>query len=396
MNCISQLRHQDPRTRTYLGSPSIVRLLDGSLLATHDYFGPGCPRNHEGEEHLTSVYRSQDDGVSWRNITHISGQYWSSLFVHGGSPHILGTSAQYGSIVVRRSADGGFTWSHPKDETTGLLFRGGAFHDPPNYHCAPMPVVLSGGRIWRAFEDCDPLKWGVGFRALVISADEDADLLQASNWRMTNRLPYDQRTDPPQFGRNSEGGAGWLEGNVVEDPDGRLWNVMRVHSAPVLNKAAMVRILDDGARLEFDPEAGFIDFPGGMSKFTIRRDPQTGFYWTLSNDMEDAPDGRPRIRRNRLSIFASSDLRTWRKRRTLLEDSLESDPERSVKQTGFQYVDWQFDREDLIYLVRTAYDGAHSFHDSNRITFHRVRDFRSLLEEEGRHSEAFSPPPPPL
>ncbi len=35
--------------------------------------------------------------------------------------------------------------------------------------------------------------------------------------------------------------------------------------------------------------------------------------------------------------------------------------------------------EDIIYLVRTAYKGAHNFHDANRITFHRLRAFRSLL-----------------
>lgn len=387
MNCLSQLRHQDPRTRTYLGSPSITRLPDGHLLASHDYFGPGCPRNHEGEEHLTSVYRSEDSGRTWRNITHISGQYWSSLFVHRGSAYILGTSAQYGSIVIRRSDDGGFTWTHPADETTGLLFRGGPFHDPPNYHGAPVPVLVAKGRIWRAFEDCDPLRWGVGFRACVVSADEGCNLLTASKWLMTNTLPYDQDTDPPEFGNNPQRGSGWLEGNVVEGPDGAMWNILRVHSAPVLNKAAMVRIRDDGGSLVFDPATGFIDFPGGMSKFTIRRDPESGLYWTLSNDMRDNPDGTPRIRRNRLSLFSSPDLRTWTHRRTLLEDSLESSPERSVTLTGFQYVDWQFDGQDIIYLVRTAYDGAHSFHDSNRITFHKIKDFRVTLNRTWSASE---------
>ena len=48
----TELRYQDPATKTYLGSPSIVRLANGDLLATHDYFGPGCPLNHESEEHL--------------------------------------------------------------------------------------------------------------------------------------------------------------------------------------------------------------------------------------------------------------------------------------------------------------------------------------------------------
>jgi hypothetical protein len=54
----------------------------------------------------------------------------------------------------------------------------------------------------------------------------------------------------------------------------------------------------------------------------------------------------------------------------------------SAQLTGFQYVDWQFDGEDLLYLVRTAYDGAHNYHDANRITFHRLSSFRDLLERD--------------
>ena len=108
---LTELRVQHPATQTYLGSPSLLRLPDGALLATHDYFGPGCPRNHEGEEHLTSVYRSDDDGESWRNLTHIASAFWSTLFVHQGHVYLLGCSQQYGSVVIRRSDDGGYTWT---------------------------------------------------------------------------------------------------------------------------------------------------------------------------------------------------------------------------------------------------------------------------------------------
>ena len=58
-----EIKYQPERSVTFLGSPSIVRLPDGALLVTHDYFGTGCPRNHEDEESLTSVYRSEDDGA---------------------------------------------------------------------------------------------------------------------------------------------------------------------------------------------------------------------------------------------------------------------------------------------------------------------------------------------
>lgn len=376
---LSTVKYQDPRTRTYLGSPSILRLPDGALLATHDYFGRGCPVNHVGEQHLTSVYRSEDDGHSWWNVTHISGAFWSGLFIHRGTVYLLGTSAQYGDIVIRRSDNGGFTWTHPKDDSSGLLFRGGHYHDPPNYHCAPVPVLFSSGRIYRAFEDCDPLIWGKGFRAFVISADEDADLLDARTWRMTNKLPYDPETYPPDSNAIDRNACGWLEGNMVEAPDGTLWDILRFNSVPVLNKAAMVRVVDEGARVEFDPETGFIDLPGGLSKFTIRRDPVGGRYWMLSNDMQDFPVP---IRRNRLSLFSSADLRAWEKHATLMVDDHEKTPEDSVRNTGFQYVDWQFDRDDIIYLVRTAYDGAHNFHDSNRIVCAKVKAFRKLAEKK--------------
>jgi len=112
-----------------------------------------------------------------------------------------------------------------------------------------------------------------------------------------------------------------------------------------------------------------------MSKFTIRCDPRTGLYWTLANDM---CDGDHPIRRNRLSLFSSSDLRTWRRNKVLMDDDIEETPEASVRNTGFQYADWQFDGEDLICMVRVAYDGAHNFHDANRMVFARGLDFRSL------------------
>ena len=148
------------------------------------------------------------------------------MFLHRGALYILGTSQQYGSIVIRRSLDGGFTWTHPKDEASGFLFRGGAYHDPPNYHCAPVPVVAHEGRLYRAFEDCDPPGWG-NFQAGVISAPVDADLLDAANWTMSEKLPFDQAWIPRGLGRGAGepgwlargecgGGAGWL---ALEYPD---------------------------------------------------------------------------------------------------------------------------------------------------------------------------------
>ena len=80
-----------------------------------------------------------------------------------------------------------------------------------------------------------------------------------------------------------------------------------------------------------------------------------------------------------LSLHTSENLLRWDHKLTLLEDDQGLPYERSVQLTGFQYVDWQFDGDDILYIVRTAYDGAHNYHDANRITFHQIHDFRRLL-----------------
>lgn len=370
----TELRYQDPRTKTYLGSPSLVRLPNGDLIASHDYFGPGCPKNHEGEEHLLSIYLSHDDGKCWHNVTHVANAYWSSLFLHRGTLYLLGVSQRYGSIVIRRSDDGGYTWTHPVDERSGLLFRGGPFRQSPNYHAAPVPVIEQNGRLYRAFEDCTPDVWGAGFQALVISAAADADLLDAANWTMSNKLPYDPAWTPTTWGQVEN--PGWLEGNMVTTPTSELWNILRFNSKPLVDKVAIVKVYDEGQRISFDPTTGFIDFPGGMTKFTIRRDAATGLYLTLSNNNTDPTNAR---QRNILSLYKSADLMHWKHVQTLIEDDSDLAHQVSIDTVGFQYVDWIFDGEDLLYLVRTAYDGAHNYHDSNRITSHRLTNYQQLL-----------------
>ena len=381
---ISQVKHQDPTTDINVGSPTLVKLDSGELLAAHDYQGKGIYRQLEVDRYTTSVYRSDDNGLTWKLTADLQGSIWATLFVNRGSVYLLGTSCDYGSIVIRRSEDGGSTWTIPADEGSGLLFQGGDEYGPPNYHHSPNNVLEFEGRLYTAYENDDPFDWPAGFRAFVLSADEDSDLLKASSWRKSNEVPFPRN---PAYKVD-----GWLEGNIVVDIDGRPCSVLRLQpELPAeeyfssetkfpIDKAAFLRIENEGRQLVNDLGRWFIDLPGAMSKFTIRWDDIGSRYWLLANDMSTGP---PRVHRNILSLFSSADLSSWTKHTVLMEDRHEKTPDESAKKTGFQYPDWQFDGDDIIYLVRTAYRGAPNYHDANRITFGRIVGFREISQMGG-------------
>jgi len=151
-------------------------------------------------------------------------------------------------------------------------------------------------------------------------------------------------------------------------------NFLRVNSAPLVNKGAILQYKEDTARLTF---IQFVEFPGGMSKFTIRKDPLTHIYITLSNNVTDQTNSN---QRNILAFSYSKDLIQWKTfNDPLLHDDTGFTWQDSMKYTGFQYVDWQFDGDDIIYTTRTAYRGASSYRNSNRLIYKVLKNFRSLL-----------------
>jgi hypothetical protein len=356
--------HVPASTGLYIGSPSLVVWTNGDYVASHDFFGPASTEQERG---VTAVFRSGDRGASWRKMATVVGQYWSSLFVHRGALYLLGTDRNHGNVVIRRSSDGGETWTTPGDGGTGLLRGDG------HYHCAPTPVIEQGGRLWRGMErGIDFARRGGVACAGMISVPVAADLLAATNWTFSNFIPHDR-------GWNGGDMAEWIEGNAVVGPGGQVVDVLRVGTARLPEKAAVVSVSPDGREAAFDPATGFIDFPGGAKKFTIRADPRGDGYWTLASiDEGTAATGRgPGDVRNTLALMRSADLRRWTAQAVVLHHP-------DAARHGFQYVDWQFEGEDLIAACRTAYDdgagGAHSFHDANFLTFHRLPGFRAMRE----------------
>ena len=357
--------HSHPETGVYLGSPSIIILDDGSYLASYENFS----RNFTDDDpRFTFIARSNDRGNSWEKISSIERLSWANLFSFRGDLFLIGTiglSGGYGPLVIRKSTDQGKTWTDPVNEKHGLL------RTDEECHTAPMPMIIHEGRIFRAMEDRNPPEeWGVNFRSLVISASVDADLMFANSWTTSNRLRYNQ--DWP--------GRAWLEGNLVITPQGNIVNILRNDTRPEGGRACIIQVSKYGDEVNFDPETGFIDFPGGCKKFTIRYDDVSGRYWSLTNFIPDEyKGGNPERTRNTLALVSSKDLRNWEVNKIVLQHP-------DITYVGFQYADWRVDGADLVALIRTAYpepDGtnAHNCHDSNHIIFYRVENFRDFQEE---------------
>jgi hypothetical protein len=353
--------HSPAASGIYIGSPSLAVLPNGDYVASHDEFGP---KSTEHSRAVSHIFQSRDRGAHWKRIATIDGAFWSTLFTHRGALYLIGPDKHHGNVLIRRSADGGVTWTSPTNGTTGLLRGDG------EYHCAPVPVIEHAGRLWRAMEHREPpIAWGINYRAGMLSTPVDADLLDTGNWTCSNFVPSDRAWNGGDMGA-------WLEGNAVVTPSGELVDVLRVQTKSPDEKAAIVRISPDGKTASFDPATGFIKFPGAAKKFTIRYDPQTKRYWSLASIVPDRYRAdNPGSIRNTLALTSSSNLLEWEVRCILLHHP-------DVARHGFQYVDWLFDGEDIIAACRTASDdpqgGAHNAHDANYLTFHRFKDFRRL------------------
>ncbi|HRU07095.1 MAG TPA: sialidase family protein [Candidatus Brocadiia bacterium] len=348
--------HVPASTGAYVGSPSIAVLPCGDYVATHDIFGPNSGEEASG---VTLVFRSRDRGATWRRVGEVQGQFWSSLFYHRGALYLFGTNGLYRDAVIRRSEDEGATWTRAVDAASGLLTSGG------RWHCAPTPVVEHAGRLWRAMER-RPLKSQTFAGAF--SAPAGCDLLDAANWTFSDPVV----SDPAWLGGDF---CRWLEGNIIVDPAGELVDLLRITTNAFPDAAAMLHLAPDGHGAAFDPAKDLMRILGGGNKFTIRPDPRGKLYWSLINVAPKRYHAGTTACyvRNTLALACSRNLRDWDVRCALLHH-----PDRFHH--AFQYVDWLFDGEDLIAVSRTAYDdglgGAHTYHDANYMTFHRVKAFR--------------------
>lgn len=351
--------HPEDKTYAFSGhslcSPSMVRLPSGDLITGMDVF-----EGEYGHSKLTLLFKSKDNGKTWRYVTDIYPSFWPKLFMHRGKLYLFSGSQDYGDMLIGRSDDEGETWTVPTHIITGC---GPAEMGP---HKGPMPIIEHNHRLytaidygcWRHMQHSNGL----------LSIDVDADLLDASQWSFTPFTRYDPTWENAPLGSC----PGCIEGNAVVSPEGVISNYLRIdHSGcvPQFGKAVVLKgdNNDPEAPLQLDR---IVDCPlGSNSKFQLYQDPVTKKYIMIGTEQDvDKPN------RTVLSMAISEDFYTWRVVKRIL-DYRTADPEH----VAFQYPDWIFDGDDILLLVRVAFGRSFNYHDANYQCFYRIENFRQYL-----------------
>ena len=335
----------DTHAGDYTYSPSIVRA-GASIYASRDI---SC--------RYTEIFRSDDGGVNWSYVGKVDGLWWATIFEHQGEIYLIGRYTEGGLyskkpsyIGITKSTDGGRTWTQICPGQGAVDYYG---YEP---HCAPTPVLKHEGRLYRVFETVTPENQK---RAFIVSADVHSDLLCPDSWTISD---YFTGYDFPN------------EGNAVKGPDGAIWNVARFK----MNKVFLMRLNEDGTLVAArgTNRESEVDFPSTPGKFTIRYDDEIKQYIGIANTQFDVNcEGQ----RNYATLVASHDLIHWEVKEVLLCDREIYHPTLSVAQHAFQYIDWIFEGNDILFVVRESAEDAANFHDSNYLTLYRIDNYRKYL-----------------
>ena len=337
----------------YLCSPSLVRHPDGYLLASMDVFASNHPQN------LSLIFRSDDNGETWHYVSELMPCFWGKLFIHKNELYMLSCSTEYGDLLIGKSTDGGKTFSAP----VTLLRGANGKHGSSGVHKNPQNIVYYKGRIY------ETLEWGAWANkeychaAMVMSCDENADLLVPENWSFTEPRKFSQSA--PEIAELPDCTM-TIEGTLTIAPDGKLYNIMRFGKYATALVYA-VNTEDHDAPLTY---TRCMEFPANYSKFMIKYDEISEKYYSVATRVYDRSKSSAR---NLLSLMTSSDLEHWEVV-TDLYDFRDQDHQK----VGLQYVDFFFEGDDILYLCRTAINNANNFHDANYSTFHRIKNFRHL------------------
>ncbi len=397
----------DPRT-VPLYTPSILRLPSGRLVASYEEGGSGRDHGRAAAFILTS----DDGGRTWARRAAVRMVH-GRLFAAGKSLYYLGHE---GDLRIARSDDAGETWSGPVELTSEESWHQTAANV---WHARGHIYLVMERRVGRAIDG-----WSVGELAPVLMRGaSSADLTRPEAWTFARPLAFAEalpgqaqnypsldlfgvpfyqpdfpRRAPVAGSRATMAPMGWLETNVVQvrdsdhvwfDPSGRTFHLLaRAHTGGT-GYAALAKVVEraDGTMvtmLERVPSGRtqlFLPLPGGQMRFHLLYDEPTKLYWLLGSQATDSmsrPEtlpptrfGLPNNERHRLVLHFSRNLVDWCFAGLVARSA-------SPKEAR-HYASMDVDGDDLVILSRSADARARSAHDGNLITFHRVRNFRSLV-----------------
>jgi hypothetical protein len=349
---------QIPYTVCYSPSILTVKKLDGSTVLYASYELSNI-KNGDELSTVTVVRTSSDGGATWQEIAKIHSLRWAELFQVGDTVYVLGSTLQQNNLQLSRLEQDGTV-------TSKKIFE---------HYSAIMQVLVTDDVLYV------PTDFGM------MSASTDADLMEPSNWTVSND-PNDLINREwfigitgKKLGNSAigEGNCELMEPNAVKGPDGEIYVIYRIECQPNANYAVLFKLSSDRNTLELiSGDRSLIDFPTTVSRFTIRYDETTRLYVCVSNLY--AVSGCERAR-NVVGLSVSSDLLNWRTVDTLLVDREMINAEASCWAHAFQYPDFDFDGDDLVLVIREATGYTNNFHDGKYCTFYRVSDFREMISD---------------
>ena len=364
----------------FLYTPGIVEGFDGRLVVSVDYGGPGTSildgsRSDFGDYKSGNQIRvllSDDNGKTWRETSARIPMMHEILFKAGKSLYMIGHS---GRLLITRSDDNGETWSDPS-----------VLCPEPRWHQSCTPVDIHDGKVTLVYEKwvSDGHPWpGVG--PVLMQAKVDDDLTEASSWKFSDLYNPDEDMEasrPSGIPLTDPGKAGILETNVIRvydeknpfyDPSGKSVVLMMRASVGLPDIGVMMRGVEkpDGSLAvekltKNGREMFFAHIPGADLKFYVVYDPESHLYWLLHSQM----DGRMNYRR-RLALSYSPDLLKWTFAGLVAVGPADN--------AARHYASMIIHGDDLLIVSRSGDERARNSHDGNLVTFHRVKDFRSLI-----------------
>ena len=364
----------------YLYTPAIAEGFGGRYVVAIDYGGPGTyvldgPKSDFGDYRAGNQIRvllSDNQGRTWSETSARIPMMHEILFKAGGSLYMVGHS---GRLLITRSDDNGETWSDPA-----------VLCPEPRWHQSCTAVDIHDGKVTLVYEKwvADGHKWpGVG--PVLMQARVDDDLTQASAWKFSELYNPDADMDaarPSGIPVYAGEAAGMLETNVVRVYDSQRPFYDSTGRSMVLMARAATGFPDIGVMLRgYEREDGslaigrlrknegdvyFTHIPGADLKFHIVYDADTQLYWLLHSQIDGRMDGR-----RRLALSYSPDLLRW----TYAGMVAIGPTDHSAR----HYATMIIDGDDLCIVSRSGDEHARTAHDGNIVTFHRVRNFRSLV-----------------